>query len=268
MNDKAICLSPIFSSKLDGEVMMTSRPRHNMSSSVLVTLIVLCVVLICHSIYLTTKLERINEGIKANHADISNIQSKCRSLSRQYENTNNETLSHQRAKRYSGAAFVGAHVVGRRGARISRSQAYRQSPSAYFEWDTQNVALSDIRLVLVDDAGHGGTFLKIRTSGYYFIYSQINYYGKGLAPIGHETVRINGNNEEVLMGTQVYQRIGSARYGIGNRASNSDSGYHGGMFYLVEGTKVGVRPMVRNIGSQFFVMQATKSFFGLYFLHS
>ncbi|XP_002127936.2 uncharacterized protein LOC100183532 [Ciona intestinalis] len=241
--------------KVANDAIVTSQYRH---SGVIVGISIVLLLSVLHSVYVTSQLYTMNKRIDETAVDCKQDEVK------------NTSLLRHRVRRFEGEAFIGAHVVGRRGSTIERTRPYQQSPANYFEWDSQQQDLSGLRLVdVIDDVRLDGTFLEIRASGYYYVYAQVTYYGKGLSPIGHETVKINNNQRLVLMGSQMYQRIGSARYGMGNRMANSDSGYHGGVFYLLAGSKLGVRPMATNAPyHQSYFMQPTKSYFGLFFIHS
>ncbi|CAK8696208.1 unnamed protein product [Clavelina lepadiformis] len=210
----------------------------------------------------------IDEVIDENNEHESLIENLRQTLNA--NDSNAEILRNNRVRRSPSdyEVFTGAHVVGCRGSYLDPTRRYEQipGPGGYFEWRSEDDLAIRPMLIKIEPENYIER-LEIRTPGYYFVYSQVTYHGRGENEIGHETVLIRNSQHTILMSSVTMQVLADARNGHANQMRNLDSGYHGGVFYLGRGDKLAVRPANHIVGSQRFRMEGSKSFFGVALLH-
>ncbi|XP_076809617.1 uncharacterized protein LOC143452500 [Clavelina lepadiformis] len=199
-----------------------------------------------------------HEEVEQNSAHDSLVKG----LSHDFNNqTNEDVLSEQgkRIRRQSSVVeqytFIGAHLVGANPADFFVSEPSSQC-GAYFLWDDTKSASSVSRIRVSHESN--GTFLVIQTPGFYYVYSQVTSSTENYLA-GHKTVRIADHESTTLMSSIVTQ----VSFGV----DNFDSTYHGGVFYMLAGDKLGVQ-LAETSAGHVFNMQEGKSFFGAAFLGS
>jgi len=169
-----------------------------------------------------------------------------------------------RSKRSQGQV-IGAHFVGYQNTSEPRPTSSRRDSGKYFSWSPHQHPHLTYR-ARVDYAvdPDGSTFLEATQDGYYYIYTQVGIIAASGTAICHQTVSIsNVLSEKVLM-----ESCTSKRSVTRNRNSTwLDTSFQGRFFYLFREERVAVRSTQKKYRNMFLI-DPTKSFFGLHYLGS